>query len=958
MIKGRVCNGFGFFLCFIVFCINILIILFLASKNIRMMIFDFCLFSCFQKKKIARNIRQIMKHLNNSNPILTTKLQRPSLPRDFIAKQVLLDYLDDNFDRPLTLVSAGSGFGKSTFVNYWLSTLPYNVAWLSLDEGDNDIRTVIAYLIEAIRTSFPKFGTKTETLLYAEQLPPINVFAHYMINDLSELPKKLFLAIDDFNMIIDLDILNFFSIILKYTPPNLHLILITRSDPPLQLTKLRALNKMKEIRSSHLRMSEVEIKEFVSYHIDVEDSIPIVSMLNKRLEGWITGMRLAMVHLSLQNENEKTIDIILTESNFTEEYFIKEILNHVSDKTLSFLLTTSILQKFNSQIAEYLLAISNKDCDSQKVIKTLVEKNLFIINLDSTGEWYRYHHLFQSLLQKELRKHFSEEMINELHKRASYWYESVYSLDDAFYHASRVIGHERTVELIENNMYTALNENKWYVLEQWLKKLPDNEINKNPELIIAKMWILHHKNEIWAIPNLMSHFQEINMETPIDKDVQLQKQFFQAVPLFWSTEIEKSIALLSNVRSKLSTDKLAAKSLADIYFASASQMNGTGKEVYKEIEHKLYSNKQSIYYQIMLRGALVYMKMIEGNLFAAEHNSQQVYKLGKSANDIFGMVWGQYFIGYVAFQKGDYDNAENCFSFVLDNIYIINMTGSVDSFAGMLFSQLALNKTKELEETLEQFIRFVEECNNPVFMTISYSVRARLELLRNNVEKATQLISMANMDFDAGTKLFQIEAPRITQCRVLLAQNTSESIQNAITKLQDQLYLAQKTRNIPNTINVQVLLAVAYLRQNKIVKAKAFLNNALKAASEKGFIRPFMELGDELNTLLALMDVTNQMNQFVFDLRKRIISKNNLKASQNRQTSKEYSEHSLINLSNRELDVIELLSKRFSNKEIASELHISAATVKRHTITIYQKLNVNKRRQAVEVAQSMGLINH
>ena len=895
-------------------------------------------------------------NLYKGSPILSTKLQRPSLPGDFIAKQKLFDYVNDNIERPFTLVSAGGGFGKSTFVNSWLLEIPYKSSWLSLDETDNDIRTLLTYLIAAVQQRFPEFGIRMLSLLQSEQMPPANVLAAELINDLNKLSERLFLAIDDFHVITDRGISDLFSTLLKYPPRNLHLILITRSDPPLPLTKLRARNKMKDVRSSHLRMTEDETRQFIRYHLKTDDVNSLVKILDAHLEGWITGLRLAVFHLSLQHEKAGDYETILTRSNLTEEYFLREMLDNMDAKMLGFLLTTSILQKFNPQLAAHLLASSKDDYDSHAIIGDLVKKNMFIINLDEEGQWYRYHHLFQSLLQKELKKRYPEKTIIELHKGASQWYESVFSLEDAFFHASQINDYDRIAELVEKHMHTALNENKWYVLEQWLKKIPDSYIYQKPALIIARMWVLQHKNEIWAMPDLLEKLEELHTGTSWDNEIELQKQFFQGVILFWKAKIKQSLVLFDNVRTNLSPDKSGARSLATIYYANASQMNGTGKEVFMEIEKKLYDNRNSIYFQSILNGALVYMKMLEGDLFAAERVSRQTLEHGQSENDIFGTVWGKYFLGYIAFQQGKYEISEKYFSYVLDNIYIINMVGSVDGYSGMMLSQLALNKTKDFEGTLAQFISFVKERNNPVFSTIAYSVRARLALLNNDIENASRLIKTADMDFDSGTMLFHIEVPRITLCRILLAKNNSESTDKAMDMLEELLALAERTRNIPQLINILILLTIGYKQKDNTKKAIESLTNALTIAEPGNWIQPFAEGGNEIHNLLLQINTDDKPGKFVAVLLRELSDANVTPVRSFARKPQTQNAENLNRLSNRELDVIHLLGKRLSNKEIAGELHISASTVKRHTITIYQKLGVNKRRDAVLKAREMGII--
>jgi len=339
--------------------------------------------------------------------VLTTKLQRPNLPGDFIPRPKLIEYVNKDLQRPFTLVSAGAGYGKSTFVSSWFSEISQKNCWLSLDENDNDLRTLFVHFVSAIRTVMPDFGMKTAGLLNIPDMPGINILKNTLINDLNELPEMVILALDDFHVIYNRDIIDIFTESLKFPPKNFHLVIISRSDPALPLSRFRAKNKMKEIRSSHLQLTQHEIKSFVESHLKTKDAEMIAQMLNSRLEGWFTGLRFAVLHLSLQDMKRKSIDQIDYFSGNSDTYFMDEILEHLDGDMLNFLLKTSILHKFNGDIADYLLQNKNKNGHAQ--INKLVNNNLFIINLDNRSEWFRYHHVFHGLLQKEFKKRFSEK---------------------------------------------------------------------------------------------------------------------------------------------------------------------------------------------------------------------------------------------------------------------------------------------------------------------------------------------------------------------------------------------------------------------------------------------------------------------------------------------------------------------------------------------------------------------
>ena len=889
--------------------------------------------------------------------VLNTKLRRPDLPGDFVPRPHLVEYVNRDLERPLTLVSAGAGFGKSTFVSSWFRELPYRNCWLSLDENDNDLRTFLLYFLAAMDKALPGFGSKTRTLLTFPQLPGEEVLRSSLINDLSALTERVVLALDDFYVIHDPQIIRVISGLLRFPPKNFHLVIITRSDPSLPLSRLRARNKMKDIRSSHLRMTKKEICIFLKNHLKTDQLEEVVDLLNAKLEGWITGLRIAVLYLSMQNSREENIVEILTGTLVSETYFLDEVLEYLDENTSVFLLKTSVLQKFNPELADFVMDDPSGDpSGSQEVLQELLRKNLFIIPLDREKRWFRYHHLFQALLQKELNKRFPEERVIRLHKRAAEWYESAGLIDEALFHASQTGDLDTMAALIERNMHTPIDEDKWYLLERWLRQIPETMIRQSPDLLIAKMWVFHHKNIIWSIPGLLTQFEKIRASRPPDRNTVLQAQFFQGVILFWGNEIKESLQLFGRVRKEIPEKNVGTLSLVRIYYATASQLNGSGQQAYEEMQSILYGKEQSSTSQVLLLGALQYIALLAGDLFKLERLSREMLNIGITFKDLFAQSWSNYFLGYVACHQNKLSEAEVFFREALNNKYQLNMKAPVDTFAGLLLT-LKLQKKQELyDRVYDELLAYVREWNNPVYTTMAYSLRARLALMDGDLRSAVRLIRMADMFFDSGTVLFEIEIPRLTWCQVLLTQDSSRRTTEALEKLQEHLALAQSIRNVPFLIRTLILLAVAYYKKGDPSQAGKALLQALREARQGTWIRPFLEGGPIIGELLSSFRHHKETGEFaslILEELSAVVTDGDAHAPPKKGLPENYQ---IDPLTNRELDILHLLAQRMSNKEIANMLFISESTVKRHTINIYQKLNVHKRREAVETAKVMGIL--
>jgi LuxR family maltose regulon positive regulatory protein len=884
--------------------------------------------------------------------VLTTKLQRPNLPGDFIPRQNLLEFVNTNLQRPLTLVSAGAGFGKSTFVSGWFNEIDTKNCWLSLDENDNDLRIFLIHLISAIKTVVPDFGKKTSDLVGIPNLPGINILKNTLINDLNELSETVILALDDFHVINNRNIFSILSECLKFPPKNFHLVIISRTDPSLPLSRLRAANKMKEIRSAHLKLTQPEIEKFIENHPEIKNTEKVTKLLYSNLDGWFTGLRFVILRLSFLDVEKENLEDIHIISSHSDAYFIDEVLGRLDGDLLNFLLKTSVLHKFNNSLADYLLQSDN----SYTFINKLVNNNLFIVNLDSRGEWFRYHHVFHTLLQKELKKRLSEDEIFSLKTRAVKWFEEQGMINEAIILASQAGNLKTMVSLIEKYMHHPLNKDKWYVLEQWLEKIPERYFDQSPTLLIAQMWVLQHKNIFWQIPELLKKFNQLQEKQKPAKDDELQALYFKGVILFWAGKVEESMLLFKTVLDNLSQELIGAYSLASIYYGTSAQQNGVAGPVYRETEKILHRRRLHPTYKFLLLGKLMYIKVLDGDLSMVKQLAKKQFQTSLPLNDLFGLAWVNYFRGYIAFQNFNLKKAETYFEQAIDNVYYLNMTAPMDSFAGLLITQKMLNKQQEYRDTYDKMISFVNDKAHPVYSSLSYSIRARLALLENDLEAAGKWMKNVDLSFDSGNVLFDIEVPRLTECRVLLANNDSEKHKEALSKLQKHRELAERTNNIPFLINTLVLLSIAYAKLQESEHAKEVLTLALTKAQKGNWKFAFIEAGKDISPILDLLASENNLTAFIHSILK-AISNHTISQNKNRKKENILQEHYLTPLTNRELDVLELMAKRLSNKEIAAALFISPGTVKRHIINVFQKLDVHKRQEAVSKARLLGILS-
>ena len=356
------------------------------------------------------NVPPVDEPANGS--LLMTKLHYPGIPRHTVVRARLIEVLEAKRYQPLTLVSAPAGYGKSTLVGQWVESCDSPSAWLSLDEQDNDLRTFLMYLVAAVRTQFAEALSETRTLLATSNLPSVPVMSRTLVNELQYIPQRLILVLDDYHRIGAPEIHELLGEILRYPPQTLHLVLVTRTDPALDLLYMRAHQQMGEVRTQELSFSVEETVDFLEKMVGETVKERVAREINKRTEGWVTGMRL--LTLSVQDSADLAdLSTVLTGEQQTLDYMASEALARQPRDIQAWLLQTSILDRFCASLCAAVCGplddAGASDFSGEEFIRWLMESNLFVISLDRRGQWYRYHHLFQELLRNQLGNALMDE---------------------------------------------------------------------------------------------------------------------------------------------------------------------------------------------------------------------------------------------------------------------------------------------------------------------------------------------------------------------------------------------------------------------------------------------------------------------------------------------------------------------------------------------------------------------
>src|SRR5579885_2875005 len=409
-------------------------------------------------------------------PILATKLYIPPLRPNVVLRPRLIERLNEGLHRKLILLSAPAGFGKSTLLSEWTLGLGRPVAWLSLDEGDNDPARFLAYLVAALQTIAGNIGEGLLGLLQSPQPPPPEAMLTALLNEITTIPDHFVLVLDDYHAIDTKPVDQALAYLIDHLPPHMHLVIATREDPHLPLARLRARAQLTELRAIDLRFTPSEAAAFLNQMMGLTLSAEDIAALERRTEGWIAGLQLAALSLQGQEDATSLIASFTGSHHFVLDYLMEEVLGQQSERVQTFLLHTSILNRMSGSLCDAVVLDSTMS--GQATLEYLERANLFIIPLDNERRWYRYHHLFADLLRLRLHQSISsspalaQSQVNELHLHASAWYEDQGLTMEAFHHAAAANDVERAERLIEEKEIPRHFRGAVTPLLNWLKSLP------------------------------------------------------------------------------------------------------------------------------------------------------------------------------------------------------------------------------------------------------------------------------------------------------------------------------------------------------------------------------------------------------------------------------------------------------------------------------------------------------
>ncbi|MFN8475683.1 MAG: LuxR C-terminal-related transcriptional regulator [Anaerolineae bacterium] len=894
--------------------------------------------------------------MNAALDISAAKLRMPRLGADLVPRPRLERLLNKGMQRALTLVCAPAGFGKTTLLAEWLATIPLPAAWLSLAPDDSDMTVFTRHLLLAVQTIFPGACQATLAMLGAPQTLKPSALAARLCNELDELPGACVVVLDDYHAVTDAATHQMMAVLLDYLPPTLHLAIATRSDPPLPLARLLARGQMTEVRAADLRFNRDEIEQFLARMDAVEIDEASLDVLAERTEGWAAGLRLATLSLRdgpagarLRGGFEPRAD------RYIMEYLLDEVLSKQPPEVQDFLLMTSILDGFNAALTAALS--ENADVGAcQDLIAKIDRANLFLVAMDEAHGWYRYHHLFRDLLRHKLSQTVEPTAIAALHARASAWLAAAGAVSEAIYHALEAGAEAQAARVIERNTHAVLHDNR-LALKRWLDMLPPHLIQQRPGLLVAQCWVLAAGDIPDTLPPLLEQAETLLARPDLDLCELERRALWGDINLFWAQsfvytlEGEKAVAAAQRAIEDIPPQHAHARGFAMRYLVISLQMIGRKAEAVVLLQEELRSNAFMPPAQKALTiTGLMLVNFAAGDLAAAAEAARSALPpLGERSRQSHLVSHIYPILGHIYYELNDLDTAlqycQACPTFERSG----HFWGDHESRAVACFCYAARGQFAEARRALDGVLALVSQFDDPVLVDRAQSLAARLALVEGDLPAALAWASSPSIK-DKG--LVRLEVPDITRVRIWVASGTPENARRALDVLDYLVDAAERSHTDWRLALLLALKALALHTLGETETAREALRRSVSVAAPHGYARTYLDLGPGMAGLLHRLAEQGIERDYIARLLPLFAQTS---PSQPSPTSSIRADN-VEPLTTREMQVLELLARRLSDKEIAETLSVSPLTARSHVTHIFAKLRVNNRRAAIERARSLGLL--
>jgi len=893
--------------------------------------------------------------------LLATKLFTPKRRTDIVSRPRLVQLMNDAVKRRFTLISAPAGFGKTTLISEWIPHSERCITWLSLDKNDNDVIRFWTYFVASLQTLHNALGSETLALLQAPARPSIEAVVTSLVNEIQGFPDILALVLDDYHAIETRAIHEAMGFLLDHLPANMHLIILSRSDPAFPISRLRAKREMTELRAADLRFTQSESSHFLHDVMKVSITESDAASLTRRTEGWITGLQLAALSMQGQEDTSSFVKGFAGDDRHILDYLIEEVFKYQPDDIQQFLLRTSILDRLCAPLANAVTRGTN----AREVLDHLENANLFLFPLDSVREWYRYHHLFADLLRVRLQR-LHPEHVTDLHLKASAWFEANTLMEEAIHHALAAGAWDRAAGLIQDIAPLMLSRWRHGSIEKWIKPLPETILDQRPELCSSLA---------------AAHMQDANLDKS-EEYLQRAERAWKDAPeghqlsIVWGRRAvigfargdgDRTMEWARNAVTYARPGNVSDEFISLFGLAAAYIINGRLREAEETLLKTIAIMEKAGVFGLTFAAwtQVGHMQLMRGAL----RQARETLRMSMERTPVFPdlAVSTHSLLCSLAIEQDDLPAAEHhcreCLAMLKGTEGSRGWPMPSLGVRALAWMMWRLGEKGEAERIISREMEIDTRHRNDPGVAEKKGIRILLDLWDGDVASARKLAHELNLRIDDGFP-FMRETAHLAHLHLLLAEEKHDQVIALSRKFQD---IAASDNRMRAIIEVSVLRALGHKGKGEMEPAVDVALQTLRHAEPDNFVRIFVNEGAPMVKLLrecarSLQEgergeaeahmigyIERVLGAFPGDLTAGPGKKSKL-------TTGARPSYLLDPLSDREIEVLQLLATGLGNAGIAKNLFLSTGTVKRHVNNIYSKLDVHSRMEAVAKAKELKVL--